>query len=185
MEHFAASAERRVLSVGQECAHPDWLAARRVPHPHGRFPACRDNPLRIRRPRYFIGCTWLTGQGQRQGAIAAPDINITYGACCGEPLIVGAPRSAMYPAVGRLNAHDGRAVDLPDLQGLIAPRPLLIDIGANDTCFKVDTALLCYRQLERIYDAAGAGDYLELDLHPGEHAWGGNRSVAFFGRHLA
>jgi hypothetical protein len=77
-----------------------------------------------------------------------------------------------------------KLVDLPDLQGLLAPRPLLIDIGIHDTCFRVDTALACYRQLEAIYRAAGAGSQLELDLHPGEHGWGGNRSVAFFGRGL-
>ncbi|MGC9348698.1 MAG: hypothetical protein ACP5JG_11210, partial [Anaerolineae bacterium] len=77
-----------------------------------------------------------------------------------------------------------KLVDLPDLQGLIAPRPLLIDIGANDTCFKVDTAMRCYRQLSRIYEAAGAEDRLELDLHPGEHGWGGNKSEAFFRQHL-
>lgn len=75
-------------------------------------------------------------------------------------------------------------VDLPDLQGLLAPRPLLIGIGVHDTCFKVDTALQCYRQVERIYTAAGAAQNLELDLHTGEHGWGGNRSEAFFGRHL-
>ena len=46
-----------------------------------------------------------------------------------------------------------KLVDLPDLQGLLAPRPLLIDIGANDTCFKVDTAMQCYRQVEKIYAA--------------------------------
>ncbi len=78
-----------------------------------------------------------------------------------------------------------KLVDLPDLQGLIAPRPLLIDIGANDTCFKVDTAMQCYEQLSRIYAAAGASDRLELDLHPGEHGWGGNRSEAFFRQYLA
>jgi pimeloyl-ACP methyl ester carboxylesterase len=77
-----------------------------------------------------------------------------------------------------------KLVDLPDLQGLIAPRPLLIDIGANDTCFKVDTAMQCYEQLSRIYDAAGAADRLALDLHPGEHGWGGNKSEAFFKEHL-
>jgi hypothetical protein len=77
-----------------------------------------------------------------------------------------------------------KLVDLPDLQGLIAPRPLLIDIGANDTCFKVDTAMQCYRQLEAIYEAAGAADMLELDLHPGEHGWGGNKSEAFFKAHF-
>jgi len=75
-------------------------------------------------------------------------------------------------------------VDLPDLQGLIAPAPLLVDIGANDTCFKVDTALKCHQRLRAIYQAAGAGKHLELDFHPGEHGWGGNKSEAFFTKHL-
>ncbi len=37
-----------------------------------------------------------------------------------------------------------KLVDLPDLQGLLAPHPLLIDIGANDSCFKVDSAIACF-----------------------------------------
>jgi hypothetical protein len=77
-----------------------------------------------------------------------------------------------------------KLVDLPDLQGLLAPKPLLVDIGANDTCFRVDNAMACYRQVEAIYAAAGASDRLELDLHAGEHGWGGNRSVEFFARGL-
>lgn len=76
-------------------------------------------------------------------------------------------------------------VDLPDLQGLLAPRPLLVDIGVYDTCFLLDTALQCYRQVEKIYAAAGAADRLELDLFPGEHGWGANKSLGFFGTHLA
>ncbi len=75
-------------------------------------------------------------------------------------------------------------VDLPDLQGLIAPRPLLIDIGAQDSCFKVDTAMRCYKRLEAIYRAAGAANRLELDLHPGGHGWGANKSHPFFERYL-
>ena len=58
-----------------------------------------------------------------------------------------------------------KLVDLPDLQGLLAPRPLLIDIGVHDTCFKVDTAMKCQKQLTKIYRAAGASEKLELDLH--------------------
>ena len=77
-----------------------------------------------------------------------------------------------------------KLVDLPDLQGLLAPAPLLIDIGANDTCFRPDTSLACYRQLEKIYRAAGASDKLWQDLHPNEHAWGGNKSEAFFKKYL-
>jgi hypothetical protein len=77
-----------------------------------------------------------------------------------------------------------KLVDLPDLQGLIAPRPLLVDIGIYDACFVVDGAMMCFRQLEKIYRAAGMSRNLELDLFPGEHAWGGNKSVEFFRKHL-
>ena len=77
-----------------------------------------------------------------------------------------------------------KLMDLSGCQGLIAPRPLLVGIGANDTCFKVDTALACYKQVEAIYRAAGSADNLELDLHPGEHGWGNNLSEKFFKHHL-
>lgn len=75
-------------------------------------------------------------------------------------------------------------VDLPDLHGLLAPKPLLIDIGAEDTCFHVDNALECFRQVKEIYQAAGAPENLELDFFPGGHSWGGNRSETFFTKHL-
>jgi hypothetical protein len=77
-----------------------------------------------------------------------------------------------------------KLVDLPEAQGLLCPRPLLVDIGANDTCFSVDTAMACFRRVARIYEVAGAENNLELDFFAGEHGWGGQRSLAFFLRHL-
>lgn len=77
-----------------------------------------------------------------------------------------------------------KLVDLPDLQGLLAPRPLLADIGAYDSCFGVDGAMDCFHQVEKIYEAAGAREKLELDLFGGEHSWGGNKSVEFFSKYL-
>ncbi len=50
----------------------------------------------------------------------------------------------------------------------------------HDDCFLADSAVSCYREVEKIYAAAGASDRLALDLFEGGHAWGGNRSVAFF-----
>lgn len=76
-------------------------------------------------------------------------------------------------------------VDVPDLQGLLAPLPLLVDIGALDTCFQVDNAMECFRQVKAIYKASGHPENLELDMFPGDHGWGGNRSKAFFTKHLA
>jgi hypothetical protein len=77
-----------------------------------------------------------------------------------------------------------KLVDLPDLQGLLAPKPLPVDIGAYDTCFTIDEALACYRRVEHIYSIAGARDRLELDLFAAEHSWGGNKSIAFFTKYL-
>jgi len=77
-----------------------------------------------------------------------------------------------------------KLVDLPDLQGLLAPLPLLVDIGANDTCFQADNAMECFRQVREIYAAAGRPDFLELDLFSGGHSWGANKSEAFFKKYL-
>jgi dienelactone hydrolase len=74
--------------------------------------------------------------------------------------------------------------DVPDLQGLIAPRPLLVEIGVFDDCFPLDSAMNCFKEVEKIYSAAGVRDRLELDLFEGGHAWGGNRSRDFFAKHL-
>jgi hypothetical protein len=70
------------------------------------------------------------------------------------------------------------------LHGVIAPRPLLVEIGSYDECFKVDSAMSCFKEVEKIYAAAGARDCLVLDLFEGGHKWGGNKSVAFFREHL-
>ncbi len=74
--------------------------------------------------------------------------------------------------------------DVGDLQGLIATRPLLMEIGLHDTIFRSDHTLAQYRQTQAIYEAAGAKDRLVLDLFPGEHGWGANKSMAFFREHL-
>lgn len=76
-------------------------------------------------------------------------------------------------------------VDTFDLQGLIAPRPVLVELGIHDQCFNIEHTLGShYKPLEKIYQAAGAGDQLELDLFAGDHGWGDNKSEAFFRKHL-
>ena len=77
-----------------------------------------------------------------------------------------------------------KLVDLPDLQGLLAPRPLLVDIGVYDSCFSIDESTMCYRKVEQIYKASGHPDHFEVDLFPGEHSWGANKSVEFFNTYL-
>lgn len=77
-----------------------------------------------------------------------------------------------------------RLVDLPDLQGLLAPMPLLVDIAVHDNTFPVEAATSCYQKVEEIYQAADATNDLHLDLFAGGHSWGGNKSVDFFNKYL-
>ena len=74
--------------------------------------------------------------------------------------------------------------DVPDLQGLIAPQPLLVEIGLYDDCFRIESAMSCFHEVEKIYAAADASDKLQLDLFEGGHSWGGNKSVNFFDKFL-
>ena len=74
--------------------------------------------------------------------------------------------------------------DVPDLHGLIAPKPLLVEIGVYDECFKVESARRCFSKVEQIYLAANCREKLELDLFEGGHQWAANKTFDFFKKHL-
>ena len=74
--------------------------------------------------------------------------------------------------------------DVPDLQGLIAPKPLLVEIGAYDDCFSLESSMSCFREVEKIFSAAGCREKLELDLFEGGHRWAENKTFDFLKRYL-
>lgn len=76
-------------------------------------------------------------------------------------------------------------VDVSDLQGLIAPRPLMVDIAAFDDCFLLPSAVACVDRVEGIYAAAGASDRFARQLFDIGHGWQQRDSEGFFARHLA
>ena len=59
--------------------------------------------------------------------------------------------------------------DMPDVIGLIAPRPLLIESGDRDAVFPRGPAVEAYASLRDIYQAAGAEDRLRADFFQGGH----------------
>jgi len=77
-----------------------------------------------------------------------------------------------------------RLCDVPDLHGLIAPRPLLAEIGIHDKFFKVEDATECSRKVKMIYEAAGVGQNYEVDLFDGDHRFSGNKAFSFFDKYL-
>lgn len=77
-----------------------------------------------------------------------------------------------------------RFFDTDDIAGLIAPRPLLVEMGIHDHCFYIQHCLAGFAGLERIYRAADAADDLWSDVFPGPHAFSGRRAFAFFRKYL-
>ena len=77
-----------------------------------------------------------------------------------------------------------RYLDTHDIAGLIAPRPLLIEMGVHDTTFPIEDMLAGYEGVKRIYEAAGGIDHLWSDIHPGGHSFAGNKAFEFFQNHL-
>jgi len=74
--------------------------------------------------------------------------------------------------------------DTHDIAGLIAPRPLLVDMAIYDECFYIQDLLAGYAGVRRIYEAAEAADVLDADIHPSRHAFAGNKAFSFFERYL-
>lgn len=74
--------------------------------------------------------------------------------------------------------------DTYDIAGLIAPRPLLLEMGLFDHCFPYKDLHRGYLGTKEIYDAAGIPDLLHTDIHPGGHQFGGNKAAEFFRKYL-
>lgn len=74
--------------------------------------------------------------------------------------------------------------DTFDIAGLIAPRPLLVEMGMYDDCFFIQELLKGYAGIENIYKKAGAEDKVFADIHPNPHRFAGNMAFDFFDKHL-
>ncbi|UUZ85125.1 alpha/beta hydrolase family protein [Paenibacillus sp. P26] len=75
-------------------------------------------------------------------------------------------------------------VDLPELIGLMAPRPLFVESGLGDPLFPVDSVREALAGLSEIYRAEGAEERIESDLFPGKHEISGRYSFDWLARRL-
>lgn len=74
--------------------------------------------------------------------------------------------------------------DIPDVASLIAPRPMLAEIGEYDMCFLVDDAMKAYNKVKACYKAAGVPERCDLDRFPGVHEFSGRKAFDFFDKWL-
>jgi dienelactone hydrolase len=76
----------------------------------------------------------------------------------------------------------GLVCEMPDIAGLIAPRPICVEWGTDDTSRPVYPA---FQMAQQIYEAAGAGTAIELALFDDGHRFDGTRSLPWLVEQLA
>ncbi len=74
--------------------------------------------------------------------------------------------------------------DIPEVMGLIAPRPLFIERGASDPLLPEEEFRDGYERIERVYRAAGALEGLDKHEFRGGHAFKGTKSIPWLDRWL-
>ena len=74
--------------------------------------------------------------------------------------------------------------DVPDMQGLIAPKPTLFEMGRRETCFYFPDMNRAYQHVAGIYKAAGCADRIGRDVHPHDHRWSGVKAWDWLARWL-
>ena len=75
--------------------------------------------------------------------------------------------------------------DIPDILGLAAPKPVLCEMGEQETCFHFPDMKKAYAHLKRIYCAAGVVGRLDCETFPTNHRWRGNKAWEWLERWLA
>ncbi len=74
--------------------------------------------------------------------------------------------------------------DVPDVMAAIAPKPLLVESGASDTCFWIHSAEEAHKTVRRAYEVSGFPENLWIEVFPGEHGFSGRRAFSFFKQFL-
>lgn len=77
-----------------------------------------------------------------------------------------------------------RYAEMPDLIGLIAPRPLFIEAGKDDPLFPVHGTEKAIATLQAVYSAAGAEQALDSHIFPGVHEVWGERAYPWLENQL-
>lgn len=74
--------------------------------------------------------------------------------------------------------------EMRDVAALIAPRPLLVISGTEDTIFPIEATRRAFDELAETYRVLDASDKLESDFFEGVHEWSNRKTLPFLKLHL-
>ena len=74
--------------------------------------------------------------------------------------------------------------EMSDIGALIAPRPLLIISGTEDSIFPIEATRSAFADLSKTYQCLSASDNLESDFFDGVHEWSNRKTLPFLKKHF-
>lgn len=129
-----------------------------------------------------IGCMGISGGGLVCSFAAAIDERISAAVVSGYANTFQASILSIHHCIDNYIPGLSLVAEMPDLLGLIAPRPLLIEAGKRDPIFPMHAALEAFEKIQSVYQLLEAAENLELDLFDGDHEISGNVAYDWFHR---
>ncbi|SFK97943.1 Abhydrolase family protein [Paenibacillus sp. 1_12] len=132
-----------------------------------------------------IGCMGFSGGGLVMALTAAIDERIQAAVISGYTNTYGDSILAKPHCSDNYIPDMLNIAEMPDIWGLIAPRPLLIESGEFDLGFPIAGTIKALNHLKSIYHVLDAEEQLEEDIHPGKHEISGAKAYDWLHRHLS
>ena len=135
-----------------------------------------------------IGCAGLSGGGLQTLWASALDTRIRCAVISG--YLYGYKESLLDLHTNcscNYVPHLYEYVDMGDIAALIAPRPLLVETGTEDSlngAGGLANVRSQMRTVRRAYRLLGAGRMLKHDVFAGEHRWNGVEAIPWMKRHV-
>jgi dienelactone hydrolase len=74
--------------------------------------------------------------------------------------------------------------EMYDVAGLIAPRPLFVESGDEDSIFPVEASRESFERVKKVYGVFGKPELAEQEVFHGKHSFHGKRGLSFLAKHL-
>ncbi len=132
-----------------------------------------------------IGCMGISGGGLVSAFASGLDQRIKAVVVSGYVNTFKASILSMHHCTDNYIPGLHRYAELPDLIGLIAPRPMLVEAGTIDPIFPIEATEEACRQISGIYRLLGEERKMDTDIFEGDHRISGAKAYDWLVRWLS
>lgn len=131
-----------------------------------------------------VGCMGISGGGLVATFFAALEPRIRACVISGYANYFRTSVMAMHHCVDNFFHGMLNLCELPDILSLVAPRPMLWEMGTEDPIFPVEAGREAASAVQGVYGLLDVPERFQVDIFQGDHQISGAKSYDFLTRHL-